>query len=255
LDSILDDVGARIVEMVKDFPNTSSLEAVHQQKLGRQGKVRDGLDQKFRYLCLMPNDAWGPGFVEYRADLNGGEATLKGLSDGFMLTKGFVSAPFYFHPAYRSGSDFRYLGRQDIDGRHTYVVAFAQIPAKAHLCGGFRNGRENVTTFSQGLAWIDTATSQIIRIHTDLLDPLPQFQLERETLDIHFQEVQFVHVKKQFWLPQQVTLVLDWNGKLLRNMHEYSNYQVFNVEASEKVGNPKESVNSSRKAKESVVTQ
>lgn len=255
LQSILDAVGVRIEEMVKDFPNTSSLEAVHQEKLGRQGKVRDGLDQKFRYLCLMPKDAWGPGFVEYRADLNGTETAPKGLSEGFMLTKGFASAPFFFHPAYRSGSTFRYLGRQDINGRHTYVVAFAQIPAKARLCANFRDGKVTVATFSQGLAWIDTATSQIIRIHTDLLDPLPQFQLERETLDIDLQEVHFAHVEKQFWLPQQVTVALDWNGKRLRNTHAYSNYQVFNVETSETIGKPKPSVNSSRKAKKSTSTQ
>ena len=172
-----------------------------------------------------------------------------------MLTKGFASTPFFFHPAYRTGSAFRYLGRQDINGRHTYVVAFAQIPAKAHLCGDFHNGRESATTFSQGLAWIDTATSQVVRMHTDLLAPLPEVQLERETLDIDFQEVHFAHTDKGFWLPQQVTLALDWNGKRLRNRHEYSNFQVFNVEASEKIGKPKQSLNSSPKAEGAGVTQ
>jgi len=255
LDAILDSVGARIEEMAKDFPNTSSLEAIHQEKLGRRGKVLDDLDQKFRYLCLTANDTWGPGFVEYRADLNGGEAAPKGLLDGFMLTKGFTFAPFFFHPAYRSGSTFRYLGSQEVNGRHIYVVAFAQIPAKARFCTDFKNGKETVATFSQGLAWIDANTSQIVRIHTDLLDPLPQLQLERETLDINFQEVHFSHMKKEFWLPQQVTLALDWNGKRLRNTHAYSNYQVFNVEATEKVEKPNESGKSSRKAKKAATPQ
>ena len=32
---------------------------------------------------------------------------------------------------------------------------------------------------------------------------------------------------------------LDWNGKRLRNRHEYSDYKVFDVDASEKIGQPK----------------
>jgi len=45
LNSILDGVGAKILQMVKDFPNTSSLEAIHQEKLGRKGGVSDTQDQ------------------------------------------------------------------------------------------------------------------------------------------------------------------------------------------------------------------
>ena len=38
------------------------------------------------------------------------------------------------------------------------------------------------------------------------------------------------------WLPEEVTVTLDWNGKVLRNTHEYSDFKIFNVDASEKIG-------------------
>ncbi|HMD84403.1 MAG TPA: hypothetical protein VKO18_06845 [Terriglobia bacterium] len=254
LSSILDGVGARILEMIKNFPNTSSLEAIHQEKLRRKGGISDTQNQEFRYLCLVPREAWGPGFIEYRADFGGNPALPKGLTEGFMLTTGFASAELIFHPAYRSESTFRYLGRQNINGQNTFAVAFAQIPGKAHLFGNFQKGLTSETTFSQGLAWINPDTYQIIRLHTDLLAPLPEFRLDKETLNIDFKEVHFTHLKEAFWLPEKVTLTLNWDGKLLRNQHEYSDFKIFNVDTSEKIGRPKDSAESSKEATETTVT-
>jgi hypothetical protein len=250
LSSILDGVGAKILEMTKSFPNTSSLEEIHQEKLGHKGKVSNTQDQKFRYLCMVPRQAWGPGFMEYRADLSGNEASVKGLTEGFMLTKGFTSAGFIFHPTYRSESNFRYLGRQKVNSRNTYVVAFAQIPGKAHFSGKFRQANTTVTTLCQGLAWIDSSTYEIIRLHTDLLTPLPELRLEGEATNIDFKEVHFKSLGAGLWLPEEVTVTLDWNGKVLRNTHEYSDFKIFNVDATEKIGKVKASADSSQNVPE-----
>jgi hypothetical protein len=155
-----------------------------------------------------------------------------------MLTKGFAATTLIFHPTYRSESTFRYLGRQDVNGRHAFVVAFAQTPAKAHIVGAFRQGQARLTTFSQGLAWVDSGTYQIIRLHTDLLMPLPELRLEREALNVEFSEVHFKHLQEGLWLPEQVTVTIDWNGKGLRNTHAYSDFKLFNVDASERIGKP-----------------
>jgi hypothetical protein len=236
---ILDGVGAKIVELLTDFPNTSSLEVIQQEKLVSKAGAGDKQNQKFRYLCMVPREKWGPGFIEYRADFDGNAAAPRGLSDGFMLTQGFNSTALLFHPSYRSESTFHYLGRQNINGRSAYVIAFAQIPGKAHLTGNFRKGQTSVTTLSQGLGWFDTATLQIVRIHTELLAPLPDLRLDKESMDVNFHEVHFNSLNKTVWLPEEVTVTLDWNGKRLRNRHAYSDFRVFDVNATEKIGQPK----------------
>jgi hypothetical protein len=248
LDSILSAVGKTVAESFSNFPNTSSVEQVHQEKLGRKQKANATLDQKFRYLCFTPAEAWGPGFGEYRVDLSAGQARQQGLQDGFMLTSGFASASLVFHPKYQSQADFRYLGQQRVNDRDVYVVAFAQQPAKARLSGAFKFGATSMPTFSQGLAWIDSQSYQIIRLRTDLLRPLPEINLERETTEIAYGEVQFKGITAAFWLPQQVTVAVDWNGKQFRNEHRYSEFKVFNVEAVERRGKPKESGQTSEQA-------
>jgi tetratricopeptide (TPR) repeat protein len=240
LDSILSAVGKTVAESFTNFPNTSSLEQVHEEKSQRKQKSALTLEQKFRYLCFTPAQTWGPGFNEYRTDLSGRQSWLHGLDSGFMLTSGFASASLVFHPKYQSQAEFRYIGRQKVNGRDAYVVAFAQQPEKAQFAGVFRSGETTKTTFSQGLAWIDSETYQITRLRTDLLQPLQEISLERETTEIAYGEVHFKGMAEGFWVPQQVTVTVDWNGRHLRNEHRYSEFKLFQVEATEKLGTPKE---------------
>src|SRR5208282_4577264 len=162
LDSLLSAVGGNIQELFQKFPNTSSLEKIHQEKLDRNGKSAGSLNQKFRYLCLIPTSQWGPATDEYRADSTGHLAYPKGLSENYMLTSGFVAAPLVFHPIYQPGSTFRLLGRQKIKGRDAYLIAFAQDPKRSRMYGSFTCDGKTRETYYQGVVWIDSATYQIL---------------------------------------------------------------------------------------------
>jgi hypothetical protein len=240
LDSLLSSVGKRVEAYFRNFPNTVSLEEIHQEKLSHNGKVSGTLDQKFHYLCLTPTEETGLGFTEYRSNLAGQAGQPQGLSDGFMLTSGFASASLIFHPVYQAESTFRYLGRQKINGRDTLVIAFVQRPGRARLNGLFKIGETSTPTFSQGLAWVDSESYEIIRMRSDLLKPLPEVRLEKETTEIDFGENHFKSIAEGFWLPREVKVSVDWNGKSLLNKHEYSDFKLFNVGASQQIGKPKE---------------
>jgi len=239
LDSLLSAVGGNIQELFQKFPNTSSLEKIHQEKLDRNGKSAGSLNQKFRYLCLIPTSQWGPATDEYRADSTGHLAYPKGLSENYMLTSGFVAAPLVFHPIYQPGSTFRLLGRQKIKGRDAYLIAFAQDPKRSRMYGSFTCDGKTRETYYQGVVWIDSATYQILKLRSELLMPLPIVKLQAETTQIEFNEVHFKSIAEGFWLPAKVTVTIDWEGRTLRNEHDYSDFAVFNVDAMEKIGKPK----------------
>ncbi len=235
LAEILGKVGEGVEAFFRDFPNTSSLEEIREEHLQRKGKVAEALDQQFQYLCLAPTQKSGPAFVEYRTQSSGDPSSPHGLESGFMLTSGFASASLPFHPVYQPDSVFRYLGRQSVDGHLRFVIAFAQRPEAARLTGSFRMNQTFATTLTQGFAWIDVDTHQIVRMHTDLLYPLPQVRLQRETTDIQFERVQFKETTVDLWLPRDVTVTVDWRGKTLRNTHRYSQFKVFDVETSQRL--------------------
>jgi hypothetical protein len=240
LDSILQAVGQRVEAYFRNFPNTVSLEEIHQEKVNHQGKVGITLDQKFHYLCLTPSAESELGFTEYRTNLSGDEAQPEGLADGFMLTSGFASASLVFHPLYQAESTFRYLGQQQRGGRNTLVLAFAQRPEKARAHGAFEMGKTSLPTFAQGVAWVDAESYEIVRLRTDLLKPLPEVRLDQVTTEIDFSENHFTSLAEGFWLPREVRVSVHWKGKHLRNRHQYSNFQLFRVGASEKIAKPKE---------------
>jgi len=230
---ILKNVGTGVESFFKNFPNTVSVERVHQERLGKDGKVAHSLDQDFQYLLLARPEKWGVGIEEDRATSQGERSALSGYDQGLMLTAGFASVSLLFHPAYQSGASFRYLGRQPLEGKDLYVIAFAQNPKTARTEERFSTDEGSALVLTQGVAWIDPTNYQIVRIRTDLLAPQPKVRLQRQTTEIHFQQVSFKEVASALWLPQEVSVTVDWRGRVYRNWHRYSDFKVFNVETKE----------------------
>ncbi len=158
-----------------------------------------------------------------------------------MLTRGFAAASLHFHPWLRSDSAFRYLGEQVVDGRETYVIAFAQRPGWAHISGRVITSEVNPITQSvrersvlvliQGIAWIDPQGFRCIRIRTDLLAPRLDVKLGRQITDIYFGEVHFQQIAAPLWLPREVIVTSEWRGRTFRNRHRYRDFKLFTVEA------------------------
>ena len=232
---ILQKTGENVRNFFNGFQNTVSIEQIHQERLAKGGKVTDSLDQKFQYLLLTRPESWGLGLQEFRTDLRGKEVAPAGLDSGLMLTKGFASESLFFHPAYQSGADFRYLGLQSIKGRECYVVAFAQRPEKAQMMERFNSNGDSVLLLHQGLAWIDKENYKIARLRTDLLKPQSQIRLQRETTEITYDPVEFKQAGQVAWLPSEVAVTVQWWGRTFRNVHTYSDFKLFNTETKDNV--------------------
>jgi tetratricopeptide (TPR) repeat protein len=233
LEVVLKKAGEGVESFFKNFPNTVSQEQIHQERLGKDGKVARALDQDFQYLLLARTDKWGLGIEEHRTTARGDNAALDGYDQGLMLTAGFASVSLLFHPAYQDGAGFRYLGRQSLDGKDLHVIAFAQNPQRARTEERFSTDEGSALILIQGLAWIDPTNFQIVRLRTDLLAPQSKVRLQKQTTEIHFKEVSFKEIATAFWLPQEVSVTVDWRGRTYRNWHRYSDFKLFNVETKE----------------------
>jgi hypothetical protein len=250
---ILQRVGDDVKEFVAKLPDITSLEEITMERLRTNGSAEASYHQSFRYLVVPRRDHEKVALQEYRTDLEGQAAEPNGLAEGLMITKGFASASIHFYPSHRADSAFRYVGRQMLNGRETEVVAFAQRPGWAELVGRLEAVGKSAVILLQGLAWIDGATYQIIRMRTDLLAPRTDVGLKRETTEIVYTGVQFPDVPGTLWLPREVTVTSewdsgikastsrrspatlrpvvpaggDWNGRTYRNVHRYSDYKLF----------------------------
>ena len=235
LASILQKTGENVREFFTGFQNTVSLEKVREERLSKEGKVKDFQDLRFEYLLVSQPQQGRLELQEYRTNSHGDLTAPTGLDSGFMLTSGFASASLLFHPAYQAGAKFRYLGRQTRDGKPMHVVAFAEMPDKAQMIERFNTNDGSVLVVFQGLAWIDAESYKIVRLRTDLLKPEAKLRLVRQTTEITYDPVQFKQMASTVWLPSDVAVTVQWAGKTFRNTHHYSDFKLFNTGIEEHV--------------------
>jgi hypothetical protein len=238
LPSLLKATGQRVEAFFHDFQNTSSVEQVIHEFIKANGTPTETRKEDFLYLLMKWPEDGRPGLDEHRTEKDVARARLQ---NGMIVTSGFASLAMMFLPDFQEESQFRYLGRQSVDGRETDVVAFAQRPETSQLQGLFvgTDGMKG-RTLLQGIAWIDHRTRQIIRLRTDLLYPLPKLFLTRQTTDVRYAAVHFKKRPSPLWLPSQVVVTVKWKGKLIRNRHSYTDFRLFNVETTWKARMPKE---------------
>ncbi|HET7840432.1 MAG TPA: hypothetical protein VFM21_02440 [Terriglobia bacterium] len=237
LTSLLKDLGERAVVFFRDFNNTTSVELIEHRFFDRKGKPKSSIKREFQYLLARWPDASHAGLDEYRVEKS---EPLGGMSNGLITTRGFASLSILFLPAFQEDSQFKYLGRQPMGGYDSEVIAFAQSPGVARLRSlfGIRDQKPASTLF-QGIVWIDRLTHQIVRLRTDLLYPVPKVHLTRETTEVRYAPVKFKKSAAPLWLPSEVVVTVEWRGRLVSNLHYYSDFRLFNVESNWKAKAPK----------------
>jgi len=229
LPNLLQKIGESVKSYFDNFPNTTAREEITLQLLDWKGQPIEQRKEHFNYLDLshpLKNDV---GMEEYRTDLKGRPAEPVSPFGGF-VSKGFSSMVIYFHPAHQPETQYRDLGRQNMDGHETEVVLFSQIPGKARPKETLKTSIRSIPILLQGLAWVDAATYQIIRMRTDLLQPQGDMDLKRQTTESRFTEVHFKGSPLVLWLPAEVTVTVVWRGLVYRNRHDYSDFKLFRVE-------------------------
>jgi hypothetical protein len=144
---------------------------------------------------------------------------------------GFSTSWLFFLPGNLPDSRFRYVGRQKIGSRETYVVAFAQKPDLKHFQTVVDTGSGRCSTVLQGVAWIDQATYRIVRMQTDLLHPLPSVPVDQLRSTLNYGEVKIPQNGLLLWLPRDVEIAWKSQDRGAAELHRYSNYRLFSATA------------------------
>ena len=245
-------------QFFSDMVDVVAREEITQERLtyfnlasGMPGGMRPTTERvRDSYLILRRSEGSAARIDEFRMDEKGNRTVETGLDKGLVATSGFALSLVHFCTIVQRDSRFVYLGDQRVDGRDTYVLAFAQIPGEAHNPVTMI-GKHGVTVhlLTQGIAWVDKSNFHILRMRTDLLAPQPEIDLEQQTTKIRFTEVRFGGVPVPLWLPLDVEVNLKFTGptakqyvlkseesptfgasdSLFRNIHRYTDYRRYSV--------------------------
>ena len=229
LSMILQKMGRRVDDFIRDVGDLIANEDVTQEKFNANGKIKAKERVQDNYLILHHGYEWGAG-AEYRMDDKGNRLRPMGLEKGYLVTSGHALSCISFSTIAQSQSKFRYLGEEKIDSRETYVLGFVQQPGEATFFTTMR-GTEgaDVDMLTQGILWVDKNTFQIIRMRSDLLAPNNEMRLDQLTTKVTFGEAQLQGVPNPLWLPSDVDVSIEIGGQRFHNIHRYTNYRRYRV--------------------------
>ena len=183
----------------------------------------------FGYMIQSVKDpTFGPMLSEYRTNsANQPVEVTKAGNPGNPRGVGFSSSWMMFKPANIGEAKFRFLGRQKLGKHDTVVVAFAQIPGQVPLPAQVTMGATTCSYLTQGIAWIDEPTAQIVKLETDLLQPLTDYRMTKLYSSVTFGEVRIAEKNLTLWMPSD--LEIRWLSRDVAGAerHKYSNYQLF----------------------------
>jgi len=222
---LLESVGKNESTLVNTVPSISAHEEVVQEHLDKRGWVQGtpAFSGQYRYIVRSHVVGEGMRFSVGRTDEQWRTVDPE-IPTGYSLVKDFALLPLHFHTFHQDAARFRYLGRQKVENREDYVIAFAQVPEKAELLGSVRVRGAEITVAYQGIAWVDPDTYQIRRMRVDLLKAKPEAGIE--TTEATFDEVHLPVVNKSFWLPREAVVTRSEKGGSLRERHQFSDYRI-----------------------------
>jgi len=234
LNLLLKKLGDGVETFFRDFPNTISKESIRMESSGPDKSAGRTVTQNFNYAFFPDKE----GLLWRESRLDSKDRQIENIEKtGFPLfTSGYAGLCVFFHPRHQFGSEFRYVGKQGASP-NADLIAFAQKPGSGDALVGYQTATmpAPVPLLYQGFVWVDPGDFQILRMRTDLLAPRVDIDLTRQTSEIWFSEVRFQSVPQSFWLPREVVVTSESSGWVFRNIHRYSDYRVFTVEAQEKV--------------------
>ncbi len=229
--ALVEQASRTVEDFLEHLSDVECTELVSQTKLEKNGKVESAENSSFDYVVL--------------AESNGGEMTLSesrlakqagrpSRNLPLMVTNGFSTLLLIFHPEYRAGFQFTFLGEEIIDGRAYDRVGFRHIPGLRSTTALLARGREYALDL-QGEAWIAKDTGEILKINAELESPMEDIGLKSLNTEVIYAPVKFQGTSSTYWLPEQAVIEVESPRQHWRNVHRFTAYHQFSTNVKEKV--------------------
>lgn len=234
LDSVLQQSGTRVAQLVEDVSRFAAVEDLFHQRLDKYGIPVLTETRKFNYVASIAEPE--PGYLEvneYRAE----KITLAGYPDHIAST-GFATLAFVFHPHVRENFEMQCEGLGDWQGQATWLVHFRQRDDRPNRMHAFQVGTRIYTVGLKGRAWIRADNFQIVRIESELVEPKPDIQLRSEHQIVEYGPIPFGKAGVSLWLPKSAELYFDFRRQRFYRRHSFDHYMLFAVGTEERRKEP-----------------
>lgn len=232
LNEVLDGATLRVNELISNMNRFAATEELVHENLTKGGRVISKEKRKFDYVASITTLPSGDITIE---EFRNGDDGPNDFPDG-ISTQGLPALMFVFHQRYQRNYDFDCEGLSEWDGSPAWVVYFRQrsdMP-RENLRYVVDNKSYNIAI--EGRAWIAAGTFQLLRMESDVLNPVHKIRLTEEHEDIMYKPVIFRDRNVTLWLPASADLYFYFRRHLYHRTQAFKSYMLFSVSATEKIG-------------------
>lgn len=233
---VLKAAGDRAQELVSTLPKFTATERMEHYEADTQGNWGKPHLAQFDYLVEMEHVREGMLVMDEIRDRT---RSLEKFP-AHIATLGLPAVAMVFHPFFVNEYDMKCEGMGKLDRYQAWQVRFQQRPDKLARLRAYRIRNLSYPIKLKGRAWIDANTFQVVRIETDLVEPVPQIALRREHLTVDYRPVKFHKQNEELWLPQTAEVFMDFRGHHYRRRHTFTDFMLFAVDVLQTVQQPTE---------------
>lgn len=233
-ESLMEATGNQVKEMVNNVQRIAAIEHLLHERVDEIGNPLTRQTRDFNYVASVSEER--PGYLEvdeYRTEHLG----LNEFPDQ-ISSSGFAALALVFHPAMRDNFEMKCEGLSDWHGQSVWVVHFKQRddrPARIH---DYKVGAETYSVKLKGRAWITSDKFQIVRIESELVNPMKPIQLLSEHQIVEYGPVPFQKKNIELWLPKTAEIYFDFRRHRYYRRHSFDHYMLFAVATDEKRKEP-----------------
>lgn len=238
LEEVIKNSGKRIQEFVANVDRYAATEAVSHESINKWGFASRPIKFQFNYLVSIKQNRLGLLNVDEYRDTHYLPAKFP---DG-IATTGLPALVLIFHPYYAQNFAISCEGLARSKRGSAWQVYFRQKADKPNTIRSYKIGAEGPAypVALKGRAWFAADSFQIVRLETDLIEPLPQIRLVADHATIEYGPVHFKARNLDMWLPQNAEVHYDWRGRRSHRRHSFKNYLLFSVDEKQQISEPKD---------------
>jgi tetratricopeptide (TPR) repeat protein len=237
LDEVVQAAAGRVKELMQNVDRFTATEKVEHSNLSPLGLQISSETRKFNYLVEIRQLQSHLDVQEYR----NGSVSVQDFP-AHIGTIGLPTLALVFHPYYQEKYEYSCEGLGSWRDKPAWVVHFQQRTDRNSETLVYRVGGKSFPVRLKGRAWIDTQSSQIVAMESDLIRPIPEIRLLRDHQLIEYGPVAFRNNTMQLWLPKSADWYCSLSGQRYHRRHSFSQFLLFSVDDSQKITKPKEPI-------------
>jgi tetratricopeptide (TPR) repeat protein len=230
-EQVLAKAGDSVQELVDNVGRFAAIEDLLHERLDNQGNPTTRETRKFDYAAYISQPRAGVLLVdEFRTERYG----IDNLPDQ-IATSGFPALAMIFHPTMQPDYEMTCEGLGEWKGQATWLVHFRARDDRPSHIQDYVVGAHTYPIRLKGRAWITADKFQIIRIESELINPLKGIGFLAEHQIAEYGPVLFEKKNVQLWLPKTAEVYLDFHRHRYYRRHSFDKYMLFSVDSTDKV--------------------